>query len=88
MEEFLAFFNTAYMPHGHCFLWLPSILWLSVGSDLLISLSYFSILIAILIFIKKRGDLELKRLAVLFASFILLCGITHLINIYNIWFGA
>ena len=88
MEGLLAFFNTAYMPHGHCFLWLPSILWLSVGSDLLISLSYFSIPIAILIFLKKRSDLQLKRVAVLLASFILLCGITHLISIYNIWYGA
>ena len=27
------FSSQGFMPHGHCFLWIPSILWMSVISD-------------------------------------------------------
>ena len=88
MEFLVEFFSSDYMPHGHCFLWLPGILWLTVGADGLIALSYFSIPIALLIFIQKRPDLQFKRIALLFAAFILFCGITHLFSIYTIWHGT
>ncbi len=32
----------AFMPHGHCYLWTPGLLWLMVGSDLLIAFAYFT----------------------------------------------
>lgn len=28
-----------FMPHGHCYLWPPDVLWLHVGSDTLIAAS-------------------------------------------------
>ena len=37
----------AFMPHGHCYLWTPSILWLHVASDIVIALSYFAIPLAL-----------------------------------------
>ncbi|WP_460237124.1 hypothetical protein [Aurantivibrio plasticivorans] len=76
------------MPHGSCYLWQPSILWTNVISDLLIALAYFSIPIALLILVRKREDLGFKGIFLLFASFILLCGITHLFSIYTVWCGA
>ncbi|WP_440053853.1 PAS domain S-box protein [Pseudoalteromonas sp. T1lg65] len=83
-----SFFHNAYMPHGHCYLWQPHILWTNVLSDLLIAASYFSIPLAIMIYAKKRPDVGRNWLFVLFSSFILLCGITHVIGVYTVWNGA
>ncbi len=74
------------MPHGHCYFWKPEILWLHVVSDGLITLSYFSIPIAMAFFIVKRKDLaKFKYIFFLFCAFILFCGYTHLIEIYVVW---
>ena len=55
MLEFLSkLFTSDFMPHGHCFLWSPSIIWLHVGSDVLIILSYYSIPLALIYLLKKR----------------------------------
>ncbi len=74
-----------FMPHGHCYLWTPKLLWLYVISDGLIALSYFSIPVAILYFIRKRIDLSFNRVFLMFSLFIFLCGMTHLISILTIW---
>jgi diguanylate cyclase (GGDEF)-like protein/PAS domain S-box-containing protein len=74
-----------FMPHGACYLWLPSILWLHIVSDVIIALAYFSIPFALLYFVKKRTDLAYRWVFVLFGLFICLCGTTHLFNIWTIW---
>lgn len=83
-----SFFADTFMPHGYCLQWQPEVLWLHVISDLVITASYFSIPIALILFLKKRRDIQFKGIFVLFALFILLCGLTHLMAIYNIWHGA
>ncbi|MEQ5807494.1 PAS domain S-box protein [Alteromonas sp. NFXS44] len=80
--------RTNFMPHGHCYLWNPEILWLNVISDLLIATAYFSIPIAIFYFVRQRSDLKFKGIFILFSLFIALCGVTHLISIFVIWHGA
>jgi signal transduction histidine kinase/CheY-like chemotaxis protein len=74
-----------FMPHGFCFLWKPQLLWLFVVSDLIISLAYFSIPLALGYFVHKRRDIEYKWVFVLFSLFILACGTTHLISLITIW---
>jgi diguanylate cyclase (GGDEF)-like protein/PAS domain S-box-containing protein len=74
-----------FMPHGHCYLWTPKLLWLYVISDSTIALSYFSIPIAITYFIRKRVDLEFNWVFIMFSLFIFACGMTHLISILTIW---
>jgi diguanylate cyclase (GGDEF)-like protein/PAS domain S-box-containing protein len=74
-----------FMPHGACYLWLPSILWLHVVSDTIIALAYYSIPFALFYFVKKRIDLAYRWVFVLFAAFIFLCGTTHLVSIWTIW---
>ncbi|HEY8095352.1 MAG TPA: PAS domain S-box protein [Methylobacter sp.] len=74
-----------FMPHGACYLWLPSILWLHVISDTVIVLAYYSIPFALLYFVHKRTDLAYRWVFVLFGVFILLCGTTHLMSIWTIW---
>ncbi len=81
------FFNSSYMPHGHCYLWQPYILWVNVVSDLIIAVAYFSIPCLLAVFAKKRPDFRYKGIFILFAVFIWCCGLTHLISIYTIWYG-
>ncbi|MDO9139116.1 MAG: PAS domain S-box protein [Methylobacter sp.] len=78
--------TSGFMPHGACYLWLPSLLWLHIISDTLIALAYYSIPFALLYFVKKRTDMAYRWVFVLFGVFILLCGTTHLISIWTIWY--
>jgi len=87
---FQDFFNflfspQGFMPHGFCFLWQPTILWLTVVSDIIIFLSYLSIPFALAYFSYKRQDLKNKNLLILFTVFIFACGATHLLAAINIW---
>lgn len=74
-----------YMPHGMCLLWEPWLLVLWAGSDLLIFLAYFAIPLALLKVLKQRKDIKHRGLVLLFASFILLCGLTHAVSIVTLW---
>ncbi len=77
--------NASYMAHGYCLLWKPWLVVLHAGSDLLIFLAYFAIPLAIWIFLRRRTDVEMRGLALLFAAFIFLCGLTHLIQAVTLW---
>ena len=77
--------RAAYMAHGYCLLWKPWLVAMHASSDILIFGSYFAIPVAIWIFLSKRKDLTLKPLAVLFAAFIFLCGLTHVIQAVTLW---
>ena len=80
--------NESFMPHGHCYLWRPDILWTHVAADVIIALAYIMIPIAIAyLFYRQRQSANLS-VALLFAAFIVLCGLTHLFNIYVIWYPA
>jgi PAS domain S-box-containing protein len=86
MEDFIRrLFNSDFMPHGHCFLWQPSILWLHVISDATIALSYYLIPFALLYLVRRRRDLIYPSIFVLFGLFILSCGTTHLMSIWTMW---
>lgn len=74
-----------FMPHGHCYLWTPELLWTYVISESVIVVAYFSIAIGLLYFAEKRGDFEFRWILSLFALFIFACGITHLLGIWTIW---
>lgn len=75
-----------YMPHGMCLLWQPWLVMLWAGSDLLIFLSYMAIPFALLTVLRKRDDVPHRGLVLLFASFIVLCGLTHLLGIVTLWY--
>ena len=88
MNLLASFFSSAgFLPHGYCLLWRPDILALHSMSDLVIAVSYFSIPLAILHFVRQRTDLiaEHKRIAVLFSIFILGCGLTHVFGMIVLW---
>ena len=77
-----------FMPHGYCFEWRPGVLWLHVLSDLGTATAYFGIGILLFYFTRKRRDVPFQLLFWLFASFIVLCGTTHLLSIWVLWHPA
>lgn len=72
-------------PHGHCFLWTPSLLWTMVIANSLIAFAYYSIPFTLLTLVRRRQDLVHKSVFVLFALFIFGCGTTHLVKIWTLW---
>jgi signal transduction histidine kinase len=80
------FFDTSgFMPHGHCFLWTPALLWTFVISDSIIVASYYSIPVALWYFANKRPDIPFRGIYMLFGVFVMACGTTHLMATWNIW---
>jgi signal transduction histidine kinase/CheY-like chemotaxis protein len=74
-----------FMPHGFCFEWRPGVLWLHVVSDLAIAIAYFGISFQLLYLVQRRRDLPFQLLFILFSTFIILCGTTHLFSIWVLW---
>lgn len=85
MEFLKPLFSSDFMPHGYCYQWNPSILWLHVVSDTLITLSYYFIPLVLIYFVRKRHDLPFNRMFVMFGVFILGCGTTHLMEVWTVW---
>ncbi|MBN3876915.1 MULTISPECIES: PAS domain-containing protein [unclassified Nostoc] len=75
-----------FIPHGHCYLWKPELVGLHIVSDSLIALAYYSIPITLLYFVRKRQDLPFNWVFLLFATFIVTCGTTHLMEIWTLWY--
>ena len=74
-----------FMPHGHCYLWIPGLLWTNVISDFLISLAYLTIPITLFHLVQKRRDLPFNWMFVAFGIFILACGATHVMDVWTTW---
>lgn len=83
MWDFLDY--ASFAPHGYCLLWNPLLIATHVVADVLIFLSYFAIPGALLLFLRQRPDLRYRGLVALFAAFILLCGLTHLVSLATLW---
>ncbi|CAN5335292.1 hypothetical protein BH11MYX1_BH11MYX1_36990 [soil metagenome] len=85
--EFLRrlFSADGFMPHGHCYLWQPGVLWLHLISDALVALAYTSIPFTLLYFVRKRRDMPFNWMFLCFGTFIIACGATHVMEIWTIW---
>ena len=77
--------SEGFMPHGYCYLWDRSLMWLHLISDVLIALAYFSIPITLVYFVRKKRDLPFHWMFLLFGLFIVACGTTHLMEVWNLW---
>lgn len=85
MQALREFFGTGFMPHGHCYLWRPELLWAHVGSDLLIALAYYSIPLTLVFLVQRRRDISFGWVFWMFGAFIFLCGTTHIFQIWTVW---
>jgi len=80
--------SQGFLPHGYCFQWSPNLLALMVGSDAVVTASYYTLPLALLTFVRARKDVRFHWVFVLFAAFIFLCGTTHLVDMVTIWMPA
>ena len=78
-------FPNYFIPHGHCYLWKPGLVGLHILSDALIAVAYFLIPLTLIYIVKKRKDVPFDWVFMLFGSFIICCGITHLMEIWTLW---
>lgn len=62
--------------------------WLYICSDLAIWAAYVVIPIFIILYLKNKPNVPLPRLFWLFGAFILLCGLTHLMDAIVFWWPA
>jgi signal transduction histidine kinase len=77
--------SSMFSPHGICLLWDPELIWLHVASDAVIATAYFSIPVALSIFVSKRRDVDFGWIFWAFAIFIMACGFTHVLSIVTLW---
>src|ERR1700761_1152145 len=75
-------------PHGFCLLWEPGLIWLHAVSDGGIGIAYFTIPLALAVFVQRRRDLVFRPVFLLFAAFIVLCGTGHWLALLTLWVPA
>lgn len=86
MDFFEGWIDEHFMPHGHCYFWEPGVLWTNVIGDSLVALSYFTIPVLLVLFLRRRPDISFSNLFGAFAVFILACGLTHLLALISVWY--
>jgi len=73
-----------FMPHGHCYQWLPSLIGLHVGSDALIGTAYLVIALTLWGLV-RRIRLPFSPMILAFGTFIGACGLTHYMEVWTLW---
>lgn len=87
LEFALPFFSSeGFIPHGYCLTWRPDVFWTQVISDAIIALSYFSIPCVLVFYYYRQDKIRFGWLLILFGLFIVLCGVTHIFDIWTLWF--
>lgn len=85
-EVLREFFDSKMLnPHGICLLWRPELLFTHAVSDIVIGAAYFSIPIALAVFLDRRRDVRFSWVVWMFVAFILLCGLTHFMMVWTLW---
>jgi PAS domain S-box-containing protein len=86
MDFFRHWFSPGdFHPHGFCYMWNPTLVWLHAVSDGLIGVAYFTIPITLRSLARRRADLPFPWMFFLFGTFIVACGSTHLLEVWNLW---
>ncbi|MFP2909453.1 sensor histidine kinase, partial [Pyxidicoccus sp. 3LFB2] len=85
LRDFL--YGAWYMPHGHCYLWQPSLVALHAVSDLLIGGAYLFISLSLYALV-RRIRVPFGGMILSFGLFIGACGLTHLVEVWNVWNSA
>jgi signal transduction histidine kinase/DNA-binding NarL/FixJ family response regulator/HPt (histidine-containing phosphotransfer) domain-containing protein len=77
-----------FAPLGACLQWQPILLWLAAASDFVIGAAYFTVPLALLAFLRQRRDMPNMPLFGLFVGFILLSGMSHLLDLLTLFVPA
>lgn len=78
-------FGLGFMPHGHCYLWSPEMVWTQVSANLLIGVAYAAIATTLAILVRKIRNIPFAWVYLAFGTFILSCGLTHFFDIITVW---
>ncbi|MBI2013370.1 MAG: hypothetical protein HYS87_00865 [Candidatus Colwellbacteria bacterium] len=84
----LIFDGSVFEPHRAHFFDTPIAMDLSVYGNAFSFLAYLLIPVVIIYFVRKRRDLYLNWMVLLFGAFIFLCGLTHLMHVLIFWYPA
>lgn len=74
-----------YTPRQVCMYQEAPVIWLHLVSDLFIGIAYYSIPVALVYFVRRRKDLAFNWIFWMFAAFILACGTTHFVGVWDLW---
>ncbi len=86
MDFFRHLFDTSgFPPRWTCGQWSEAHGWLHILSDLAIFGAYSAIPLTLVYFLRRRRDVPFVPIFGLFAAFIILCGLTHLIEATIFW---
>jgi PAS domain S-box-containing protein len=77
-----------FAPQGYCYSWDPRLVWLHGISDSLIFLACITIPIMLLKIARGRKDVPFNGLFMCFGTFIVACGLTHAMEVWNLWHAA
>ena len=84
-----ALFSMNYLPHRYCYLAQPGLVWTNVATDGLIAGSYALIFICLFWLVGKLRTVPQLRaylwIFVSFGTFVMACGITHLMEVVTVW---
>ena len=78
-------FGQGFMPHGHCYLWSPAMVWTQVWANLLIGVAYAAIATTLGLLVRRIRNIPFARVYLAFGTFILSCGLTHFFDIVTVW---
>ncbi|GGF21958.1 hypothetical protein GCM10011611_30050 [Aliidongia dinghuensis] len=74
-----------FLPHAFCLTGNSAVIALNITSDLAIAVAYFAIPAFLVLLVLRRRDITLPSTFLLFSAFILLCGLTHVIEAATFW---
>jgi signal transduction histidine kinase len=75
-----------FIPHGHCYLWKPGLVWLHAASDSLITLAYVAISATLAYLVHKtHQEIPFHWMFLAFGSFIIACASTHFMDVWTLW---
>ncbi len=78
------FSNPGFMPHIHCYLDQPTLVWTMFASDTVIGLAYLMISVTVF-FLIKRIEIPFSIVVICFGVFIGACGLTHFMEVWTLW---
>jgi PAS domain S-box-containing protein len=78
------FSNPGFMPHIHCYLSQPALVWTMMVTDLLIGIAYVAISVTLWVLI-RRIKIPFSPVVLCFGVFIGACGATHFMEVWTLW---
>ncbi len=78
-------FGQGFMPHGHCYLWSPAMVWTQVSANSLIGVAYAAIASTLAILVRRIRNIPFAWVYWAFGTFILSCGLTHFLDVVTVW---